>query len=223
MHEFGFLDDLRRLSGDQQDRFQRVVSRLLGGEVIAAGTNPLLLPDADWRFLQAHLAIVEGYLEVGGWRLDSSHEHRMARAIHQDGQHKVRFDLMESLALCILRLAYHEQMSSGSRDDRCEVASGELRERVAQAQRSSAPVSRSRLAHAVRKLARYGIVDVAWGYNAEDADPIAVTPVVEMVLSPDAVQKFFDRYSAPGAFAAAIAEAAPAGGEAWEEDGVEDA
>lgn len=202
MGEFDFLDDLRRLSGDQQERFQRVVSRLLGGEVISAGANPLLLPDADWRFLQNNLRLVDAYLDVAGWRVDVSHEHRMARALHKEGQHKVRFDLLESLALCILRLAYHEQMSSGSREDRCEVPTGELRERVALAQRSSAPISRTRLAPAIRKLARYGIVDVEWGYDAEDTDLIVVTPVVEMVLSPDAVHRFFQQYANPGAGAA---------------------
>ena len=222
MRDFGFLDDLRGLSGDQQERFQRVVSRLLGGEVIFAGSNPLLLPDADWRFLQNHLSVVEAYLDVAGWRVDFSHEHRMARAVHQEGQHKVRFDLLESLALCILRLAYHEQMSSGSHGDRCEVTTGELRERVAQAQRASAPISRTRLAQAVRKLARYGIAEVAWGYDAEDVDPIVVTPVVEMVLSPDAVQRFFERYSNPGASAGTVASTPGRAGEVWEAEEVLD-
>ena len=214
MPDLDFLDDLRRLSGDQQDRFQRVVSRLLGGEVISAGNNPLLLPDADWRFLQNNLATVEAYLGIAGWRVDFSPEHRMARAVHLEGQHKVRFNLLESLALCIVRMAYHEQMSSGSRDGQCEVTTGELRERLAQAQRSSLPITRTRLAQAVRKLGRYGIVDVPRGYDAEDGETLVVTPVVEMVLSPDAVQRFFERYSNPSAVALTV----PAGDEDEEWD-----
>lgn len=214
MPEFHFLEDLRRLSGDQQDRFQRVVSRLLAGEVISAGNNPLRLPDADWRFLQNNLLTVEAYLDVAGWRVDLSSEHRMARAVHQEGQHKVRFNLLESLTLCILRMAYHEQMSSGSRDDQCEVTTGELRERLAQARRSSLPITATKLAQAIRKLGRYGIVDVPRGFDAEDGETLVVTPVVEMVLSPDAVQRFFERYSNPGA----VELTAAAGGEdeEWE-------
>jgi hypothetical protein len=191
------LEDLRRLSADQQERFERVVNRLMGGVVLTPGENPLTMPDADWRFLERHLHLVEGYLGIAGWTVDYHPEHRMARAIHKEGKHRVRFNLLESLVVCILRLAYHEQMAGGGTDEQCEVTTGDLRERIAQAHRTSAAIARTKLAQAIRKLKRYGIVDVQWGYDAEDYEMIRVLPMIEMVLSNDTVHRFFERYANP--------------------------
>ena len=42
----------------------------------------------------------------------------------------MRLSKQESLVLCMLRLIYHEQMQRASENMRCEVTTGELRERL---------------------------------------------------------------------------------------------
>lgn len=195
MIEFDFLDQLKALSPDRQERFGRVITRLLNGEVLSPGDNPLAGPDPDWRFLERHLHIVDGYLRVGGWQVDFRPAFRVARAINSAGSHRVRFNLLESLIACILRLVYHEQMAGGSRETNCEITAGDLRERIAVAQRSSVPQTRKNIASAVRRLRKFGLVDVEWGFSAEDEELIVVNPLIEAVLSVDEIKSFFDRYA----------------------------
>lgn len=173
--------------------------RLLGGEVISPGDDPLAAPDPDWRFLERYLGIIDGYLRVAGWQVDFMAQHRLARAVHSGGSHRVRFNLLESLIACILRQVYHEQMADGSRDSSCEITAGDLRERLAQAQRSSAPQTRKNIVQSVRRLRQYGLVDVERGFAAEDDERITVSPLIEAVLSADEVGRFFARYARAGA------------------------
>jgi hypothetical protein len=195
--DLDFLSDLIRMTPEQQSRFQRVISRLLGGSVITPGDNPLAPPDPDWRFLERNLRLVNGYLETAGWMVEYRPEFRMARAVHKERQHRVRFNLLESLLLCVLRLSYHEQMGGDLRDEAIEITTGDLRELVTQAQRSSTPLPRGKLKQALAKLKRHDIIDYPWGYQAEDNESIQILPMVELVLSTDAVQRFYDRYADP--------------------------
>ena len=195
MIDFEFLEQLKALPPDRHDRFQRVVSRLLSGEVLSPGPNPLATPDPDWRFLERHLSLVDAYLKVAGWQVDFMPIHRVARAIHAGGSHRVRFTLLESLIACILRQVYHEQMAAGGREATCEVSAGDLRERLAVAQKSSVPQTRKNIAGALRRLNRFGLVFVEWGFAAEDEETITVQPLIEAVLSDDEVRAFFEKYA----------------------------
>lgn len=214
MIDFTFLDQLKALGPDRHERFRRVISRLLSGEVVSPGDDPLATPDPDWRFLERHLGIIDGYLRIAGWQVDFMAQHRMARAVHSGGSHRVRFNLLESLIACILRQVYHEQMADGSRDSSCEITAGDLRERLAQAQRSSVPQTRKNIAQSVRRLRQYGLVDVERGFAAEDDERITVSPLIEAVLSSEEVGRFFARYAHAGAELAAGSRSA----EEWDTD-----
>jgi hypothetical protein len=204
--DFGFLEQLKALPPDRHDRFQRVVSRLLSGEVLAAGNNPLAGPDPDWRFLERHLTLVDAYLRVAGWLVDFMPTYRVARAVHCGGSHRVRFTLLESLLACILRQVYHEQMAGGGREATCEVSAGDLRERIAVAQKSSVPQTRKNIAGALRRLQRFGLVSVEWGFVAEDEQIITVQPLIEAVLSDEEVHAFFEKYAKSAALGEAVEE-----------------
>ena len=116
-----FLTEFPRLESSLKERFREVVTRLLAGEVLDPG--PSLQPDADWRFAERYRDLLDGYLRIGGWRLDIDLGLRLARAVHESGVQRVRFNKFESLVLCTLRLIYHEQMREVSEDARCELFS----------------------------------------------------------------------------------------------------
>src|SRR6185437_8033671 len=126
-----FFEDYTNLEPVQKERFQRVVTRLLGGEVLSPG--PPLKPDPDWRFAERYRELIDSYLRIGGWRFDIDLGLRIARAVHEAGAQRVRFLKLESLLLCSLRLYYHEQMRSASEEERCEIIVGMLRERLVHA------------------------------------------------------------------------------------------
>src|SRR5258705_13957000 len=63
-----FLEDYAKLESTQQERFQRVVTRLLAGEVITPGSP--LQPDPDWRFAERYRDLIDSYLRIGGWGFD---------------------------------------------------------------------------------------------------------------------------------------------------------
>lgn len=98
--------------------------------------------------------MIDAYLRIGGWRLEMDLGLRLCRAIHESGEQRVRLSKLESLVLCTLRLAYHEQMQQVSEDARCELSVGALRERLIQSGKPAAQLSRHALEHALRRLAR---------------------------------------------------------------------
>lgn len=204
-----FFEDYPRLESGLQDRFQRVVTRLLAGEVVTSGSP--LQPDPDWRFAERYRDLIDGYLRIGGWRFDFDPTLRIARAVHETGAQRVRFSKLESLVLCFLRLHYHEQMRLASEEERCEITVGLLRERLVHAGRPVAQLSRRALGNALRKLARHSLVRIDRGFEAEDHEVIEVMPVVEKVLSEDRIQEIVQRIKAYlGTPAAAVApEAEP--------------
>jgi len=181
-----FLEDYTSLEPAQRDRFQRVITRLLAGEVLTPGSP--LKPDADWRFAERFRELIDSYLRIGGWRFDIDLGLRLARAVHEIGSQRVRFSKLESLVLCSLRLYYHEQMRVAAEEDRCEINVGVLRERLVHAGKPAVQLSARVLAPALRRLARHSLVQVTRGFEARDDEVVLVTPLVEKVLPPDRIQ-----------------------------------
>jgi hypothetical protein len=201
-----FFDEYPRLESAQQERFQRVVTRLLAGEVLTPGSP--LQPDPDWRFAERFRDLLDGYLRIGGWRFDLDPALRLARAVHETGAQRVRFSKLESLVLCMLRLHYHEQMRLAAEEDRCDITVGLLRERLVHAGRPVAQLSARALGNALRKLARHSLVRIERGFQADDNASIEVRPLIEKVLPDDRIQEIAERiraYVSAGAATAAVA------------------
>jgi hypothetical protein len=130
----------------------------------------------------------------------------------------VRLSKLESLVLCTLRLAYHEQMQQVSEDMRTELSVGALRERLIHSGKPAAQLSRRALEHALRRLARHSLVVIDRGFSAEDTEAFEVSPLVEKVLPPDRIAEIAERIRAY----TGVLAAAPNGGPAEEpEDGEE--
>jgi hypothetical protein len=189
-----FLTDFPRLEPAQQERFREVVTRLLSGDVLDPG--PAMRPDQDWRFAERYRDLIDGYLRIGGWRLDIDLGLRLARAVHESGAQRVRFNKLESLVLCTLRLLYHEQMREASEDVRCELKVGELRERLVQSGKPAGLLSRRILANALRRLARHSLVSIERGFEGDDGELILVSAVIEKVLPPDRIAEMAERVRA---------------------------
>lgn len=186
-----FTVEYPKLEPVQQERFREIVTRLLSGHVLTPG--PALRPDADWRFAERHRELIDAYLRVGGWRLDIDLSLRLCRAVHESGEQRVRFTKLESLVLCALRLAYHEEMREVSDDIRCELTVGALRERLIQAGKPAWSLSRRALEHAIRRLARHSLVQVERGFGGEDTERLVVMPLIERVLPPDRIAEMAER------------------------------
>lgn len=189
-----FVAEYPRLEPAQQERFREIVTRLLSGQVLTPGSA--MQPDPDWRFAERHRELIDAYLRIGGWRLDIDLGLRLGRAVHEAGEQRVRLSKLESLVLCTLRLAYHEQMQQVSDDMRCEMSVGSLRERLIQSGRPAAQLSRRALEHALRRLARHSLVVVARGFAGEDTETLEVSPLIERVLPPDRIAEIAERIRA---------------------------
>jgi hypothetical protein len=133
---------------------------------------------------------------VGGWRLDIDLGLRLCRAVHESGEQRVRLNKLESLALCALRLAYHEQMQQVAEDARCELTVGALRERLVHAGRPAWTLSRRALEQTLRRLARHSLVTIERGFGGEDSEPFVVTPLIEKVLPADRIAELAERVRA---------------------------
>jgi hypothetical protein len=186
-----FIEDYPKLEPAQKDYFQHIVTRLLSGAVLTPG-SPLKV-DPDWRFAERYRELIDSYLRLGGWRFDIDLGLRMARAVHEAGTQRVRFTKLESLVLCALRLYYHEQMRLATDQERCEISAGELRERLIQAGRPAGQLSPRVLAHAFRKLARYSLVRIDRGFEAQDHEIVIVEGLIEKVLPVDRINEIEQR------------------------------
>lgn len=213
-----FLAEYPRLEPAQQERFREIVTRLLSGHVLTSGSP--MRPDPDWRFAERYRELIDGYLRIGGWRLDIDLSLRLCRAVHEAGEQRVRLTKLESLVLCALRLAYHEQMQQVSEDARCELAVGALRERLVHAGKPAWSLSRRALEQALRRLARHSVVTIERGFAGEDTETFAVNPVIERVLPAariaemaELVRAYAGGDAAPGAAEADEGEAEPEAGE----------
>lgn len=171
-----------------------MVTRLLSGHVLTPG--PALRPDPHWRFAERHRELIDAYLRVGGWRLEVDLGLRLCRAVHESGEQRVRLTKLESLVLCTIRLAYHEQMQQVSEDMRTELSVGALRERLIHSGKPAAQLSRRALEHALRRLNRHSLVVIDRGFSAEDTETFEVSPLVEKVLPPDRIAELAERIRA---------------------------
>jgi hypothetical protein len=189
-----FCLEYPKLEHAQQDHFRRVVTRLLSGHIITPGEA--LRPDRDWRFAERHQDLIDSYLRIGGWRMDLDRSNQLCRAIHESGEQRVRFNKLESLVLCCLRLTYHEQMRAADETERCVLKVGELRERLTLAGRTSAPVQRRALADALKRLQRHALIALDRGFQGDDAESITVSPLIAKVLAPDKVAEIARRMRA---------------------------
>lgn len=189
-----FCADFPLLEPAQQERFKEVVTRLLSGDIVTPGGGLRL--DPDWVFAERQRQLIDAYLRLGGWRLDIDLGLRICRAIHESGKQRVRLSKFESLVVCLLRLVHHEQMKQVREDERCELAVGDLRERLVQAGKPSGQVTRRVLEVAVRRLAKHGLVDIDRGFSAEDAEMVRINPVIERVLPPDRIADLAARVKA---------------------------
>jgi hypothetical protein len=143
---------------------------------------------------------------MGGWRLELDLGLRMCRALHEAGEQRVRFNKLESLLACILRLAYHEQMQQVREDAACELRVGDVRERMIQAGKAPNQIGKRSLYEAFRKLKRHSLVETERGFECQDVDKIVVTPLIEKVLAGDQIAQLAARvraYTASGVAAAA--------------------
>ena len=192
----------------QQERFREVVTRLLSGHVLTPG--PAMRPDPDWRFAERHRELIDTYLRIGGWRLEVDLGLRLCRAVHESGEQRVRLSKLESLVLCTIRLAYHEQMQQVSEDMRTELSVGALRERLIHSGKPAAQLSRRALEHALRRLARHSLVVIDRGFSAEDTEAFEVSPLVEKVLPPDRIAEMAERIRAYTGVPAAATNGGPA-------------
>lgn len=194
-----FCAEFPKLEVAQQERFRQVVTRLLSGEVLTP-VSPLK-PDPDWRFAERHHDLLDAYLRIGGWRLEIDLGLRLCRAVHEGGEQRVRFSKLESLILCLLRLAYHEQMQQAQEESRCELQVGTLRERLVQSGRPLSQLQRRAVADALRRLARHSLVELERGFRGDDGETIQVAPLIEKVLPPDKIAGLAERvraYNASG-------------------------
>lgn len=186
-----FALEYPRLEPAQQERFREVTTRLLSGHVLMPGSA--MRPDPDWRFVERHRELIDGYLRIGGWRLDIDLGLRLCRAVHESGEQRVRLSKLESLVLCTLRLAYHEQMQQVSADARCELTVGALRERLIHSGKPAWQLSRRALEHALRRLARHSLLVIERGFAGEDTEAFEVSPLVEKVLPPDRIAELAEK------------------------------
>ncbi len=186
-----FCQDYPLLEPAQREHFRRVVTRLLGGDVLVPGSA--LQPDPDWRFTERYRDLLNAYLAIGGWYLDLDPALRLARAVHLEGAQRVRLTKLESLVLCLLRLVYHEAMRDVSEEVRVEVKVGDLRERLIQAGKPLHAVSRRILRDALRRLARHSLVELARGFDGEDGELVAISPVIEKVLPSEQIAEWAER------------------------------
>jgi hypothetical protein len=113
--------------------------------------------------------------------------------VHESGEQRVRLNKLESLVLCALRLAYHEQMQQVAEDTRCELAVGALRERLIHAGKPAWTLSRRALEQALRRLARHSLVTIERGFGGEDSETFVVTPLIEKVLPADRIAEMAER------------------------------
>ena len=180
-----FCEDYPQLEPVQRERFRRVVTRLLAGEVMHPG--PALQPEPDWRFAERFKDLIDAYLRIGGWRFDFDAGLRLGRAVHVNGEQRVRFNKLESTVVCLLRLAWHESMRAADDDVRCALKVGDVKERLIQAGRPAQQLSRRALADALRRLERHAIVTLKRGFAGDDADDVVVNPVIESILSTDRI------------------------------------
>jgi Domain of unknown function (DUF4194) len=186
-----FCVEYPKLEPPHQERFRAIITHLLAGRVLTPGTP--LSPDPDWRFAERHRDLLDAYLRIGGWRLDIDLGLRLCRAVHMAGAQRVRFNKLESLVLCILRLVYHEQMQQATEEMLCDLKVGELRERIVQAGKPVAQLSRRALADALRRLSRHSLISIDRGFSGEDSDNIVVSPLMEKVLPPERVAELAER------------------------------
>lgn len=210
-----FITEYPKLEPAQQERFREVATRLLSGRILMPGSP--IQPDPDWRFAERHRELLDAYLRIGGWRLDIDLGLRLCRAVHESGEQRVRFNKLESLVLCTLRLVYHEEMQRITEDSRCEVQVGALRERLIQAGKPASQVSRRALQDAIRRLSRHSLVVVDRGFAGEDTETLVVSPLIEKVLPPDKIAEIAARVRAYVRAGSGEAAAAGADGEASEE------
>jgi hypothetical protein len=180
-----FCTEYPRLEPAQQERFRKVVTRLLSGRVLTPG--PPLQPDPDFRFADRHRELLDAYLRIGGWRLDFDLGLRLCRVVHEAGEQRVRFSKLESLVACVLRLFYHEQMQIVREDDRCEIRVGEIRERLVHAGKPATQISKRALIDALRRLERHSLISTDRGFSAEDDALVVVSSLIEKVLPSDRI------------------------------------
>src|SRR5260370_42496172 len=95
-----FFEDYPRLESAQQERFKRVVTRLLAGEILTPGSP--LEPDPDWRFAERFRELIDCYLRIGGWGFDLDSTLRLGRAAPETRAPPERFSQPQSLARCML-------------------------------------------------------------------------------------------------------------------------
>jgi len=185
-----FCAEYPQLEPAQAERFRRVVTRLMSGHVLSPGSA--LAPDADWRFAERHHALIDAYLQIGGWRFELDATLRVGRAVHVGGEQRARFNKLESLTTIMLRLIYHEQMQQASESSGCAVSVGELRERLVQAGRPLSQLQRRALYESLRRLHRHSLVVLERGFQAEDDELVTVSPVIEKVLPPPRIAELVD-------------------------------
>jgi hypothetical protein len=189
-----FCTHYPQLEAAQQERFRQVATRLLAGQVLTPGRA--LRPDPDWRFIERYRELIDSYLRIGGWRLEFDPGLQIARAVHETGEMRVRFNKLESLVLCVLRLAYHEEHQRMSQDDTVELTVGALRERLIQHGRSPMQLQRRALADALRRLQRHSLVAFERGFEGDDTEVIQVLPLIERVLPADRIVELAERVRA---------------------------
>ena len=186
-----FCQEFPKLEPAEKERFSTVVTRLLSGHVLTPGSP--LRPEPEWRFAERHRELIDAYLRLGGWRFDIDLGLRLGRAVHEGGEQRVRFTKLESLIVCLLRLVYHEQMRDVAEELRCELKVGDLKERLIQAGRPPAQVTRRAVADALRRLARHSIVSCERGFTGEDDEVFQVSSLIEKILPPDRIAELAER------------------------------
>ena len=177
-----FIKDYQSLEEAKKRVFAEAVQRLQTETFVLRGES--LNPDKTYRFIEQHEDMIDGYLQIAGWRLQVDRPNGIARLYHPEGRGRVSFNKSESILLCLLRLIYHERMKDITEVSDVVVTLGELQERLTHLTPKAGDYMTKRvLRPSLRKFEHFCLIQLPDGRLNFDPDfEITILPTIDAAV-----------------------------------------
>lgn len=182
-----FEEKFYQLSDKDQKTFQRVANKLLTVTNLVKKEpnfeNNNYKFNHDYLFVEEHIELFQEYFHFMGADIKRDDMIDVIAFVSEFKDNKVRFNLIETKCLIVLRLLYEELREKISLSLNNLVKIADISERLSQSQDSKKKITATTMEMTLKKLQQYRIIEKGPGSWTDTETQICILPTILIVIT----------------------------------------
>lgn len=185
-----------RLSEKDKEEFPRIINMLLSKTFIIRdqfdSKAKNLVINKDYRFIERHLSLINQYLKIAGWQVQSDGYLGVLAAYNRFGTNRFRLDKYTTYFLYTLRLIYEEQREKLTLAKHGFTTVGEIVEKLFNLGLVEKKPPDTALREGLNVLKRFQIIDRVEGDWTNPETRVIIYPAILLLVTNEKISHVYD-------------------------------